>query len=855
MMTSENDWPILTRYDQEHLRKIALPIGGIGTGTVSLGGRGDLRDWEVVNRPAKGFAPDRMFFALYARPEGGGGVTRCLEGPIEFADYEGGFGSPAHNHGLPRFQHASFEAAYPFGQVLLSDPDVPVTVRLQAFNPLIPGDSDRSGIPAAVLRYVVTNSSSETLSISVCGSVENFIGSDGTVNASKGGVNAFRQRDGLAGLFLKSGGVDPQAEQWGTLALATTAAEGVTYRTDWASLSWGDALLDFWDDFSADGKLEQRKSTSTNKPMGSLAVQLDLPAGETQAITFLLAWHFPNRMTWTPAAAAEGVICCDDNDCSHTNWVGNYYATQYHDAWDVAKYIATDLPSLESDTLAFVHAFCGSDLPDVVKEAALYNLSTLRSQTCFRTADGHFFGWEGCGDDAGCCHGSCTHVWNYEQATAFLFGDLSRSMREVEFLYTTDDEGRMAFRARLPLHPAKAGDGSIAAADGQMGCLMKLYRDWQLSGDDAWLHSLWPQARKALEFCWITGGWDADHDGIMEGCQHNTMDVEYFGPNPQMGGWYLGALRAVEEMAHYQGEDEFAGTCRALFEQGRTWMDENLFNGDYYEHEIRPISNAEDIAPGLRLGQGADNLADPELQLGSGCLIDQLVGQYMANVCGLGPLLNPDHVRATLQSLMRWNFQPSLWRHFNNMRTFAFGDEAAMLMATYPKDRRPVRPFPYFNEVMTGFEYTAAVHMLYEGMIEDGLTLIRAVRTRYDGRKRSPFDEAECGHHYARAMASWAAVLALTGFHYSAVNNTMRFSAASTPCHWFWSNGKAWGVCEQVPSESVTNVRLTVGHGMLTLKVLELKGIGSYSWPDLQRVETGESISCTIFSSREEPSV
>ena len=248
-----NKWPVLTRYDQRHLPKIALPLGGIGTGTVSLGGRGDLRDWEMVNRPAKGFAPQSTFFALWAKPEGEAAVTRALEGPVDLAEYEGAHGSGARNHGLPRFRSAAFEAAYPLGQVLLSDPDVPVAVRLQAFNPLVPADPDQSGIPAVILRYILTNTTDKPVEVSVCGSVQNFIGQDGSHGQPKQNRNVLRRADGLSGIFMHSEGVSPHAEQWGTLAL-TTAAEDVTHRTAWAELDWGDSLLDFWDDFSAGGR-------------------------------------------------------------------------------------------------------------------------------------------------------------------------------------------------------------------------------------------------------------------------------------------------------------------------------------------------------------------------------------------------------------------------------------------------------------------------------------------------------------------------------------------------------------------------------------------------------------------------
>ncbi|MCY4544863.1 MAG: GH116 family glycosyl hydrolase, partial [Gemmatimonadetes bacterium] len=536
--------------------------------------------------------------------------------------------------------------------------------------------------------------------------------------------------------------------------------------------------------------------------------------------------------------------CCDDNsdccaggdDCCDTgDRIGNYYTTRFEDAWDVVEQVVPELESLEADTLRFVEAFCGSDLPEVVKEAALFNLSTLRSQTCFRTPDGRFYGWEGCHDEAGCCLGSCTHVWNYEQSTAFLFGDLTQTMRDVEFAHATDENGLMSFRVWLPL--ARARNFNRAAADGQMGCVMKMYRDWQLSGDDEQLRALWPGVKKALSFCWIPGGWDADCDGVMEGCQHNTMDVEYFGPNPQMEFWYLGALRAAEEMARYLGDGDFARECRDLYERGRSWTDANLFNGEYYEHEIRAPERAEDVAEGLTVGMGPKDLGDPDYQLGSGCLVDQLVGQYMAHVCGLGYLADSGKVRSSLQSILKYNRLEDFHAHTNVMRSYVLGDESALLMASYPKDR-PDNPFSYFTEVMTGFEYIAAIGMIYEGMADEGISCIQDIRDRYDGRRRNPFDEAECGHHYARAMAAWAAHLALTGFNYSAVTKTMTLT--DHPGRYFWSNGYAWGVCVVTRNGEGLQAELSVLHGALALSRLRLGEAGDVGFDPVLELAAGE---------------
>ena len=845
--------PALTSYDQDHLRQIGLPLGGIGTGVVSLGGRGNLHDWEIVNRPAKGFDLAQTFFSLYTKTADGGTSTTALEGVIPAADYEGARGAAVPNHGLPRFRECSFAAAYPFGQVQLGDPDVPLGVRLEAFNPLIPGDSDASGIPAAILRFVLSNDTDADIEAAVCGSLQNFIGSDGTNGEPRDNYNSYREADGLAGLYMQSNGVDPEAAQWGTLALTTPLPpsilpsqwgedqpHGISHRTAWADYSWGDSLLDFWDDFSEDGRLEERERDGVDNPTGSLSVSLTVPANRSAAVTFFLSWHFPNRITWQEAGRNH-----PQSPLQAGTHIGNYYTTRYADAWEAASYTAANLGWLEAETRAFVNGVLDSDLPAVVKESALSNLSTLRSQTVFRTPDGFMFGWEGCDDTAGCCFGSCTHVWNYEQATAFLFGDLAMGMREVEFKYATRGDGGMSFRVDLPLDHAAAW--SLAAADGQMGCLMKLYRDWQLSGDSDRLRQLWDKARKALEFCWLPGGWDADKDGVMEGCQHNTMDVEYYGPNPQMGIWYLGALRAMEEMARHLGEADFADDCRRLYENGRAWIDANLFNGEYYEHEIRPAAGKDSVFGMLMSDMGAADPTQPVLQLGAGCLVDQLVGQLLAHVSGLGYVVDEANVKATLRSIMRYNFKDNMYGHFNHMRSYVLNDESALLMATYPRGDRPARPFPYYNEVMTGFEYTAAIGMLYEGDFDDGLKCIGAIRDRYDGLKRNPFDEAECGHHYARAMVSWAAILALTGFQYSAIDGRLAFAAPSAARRHFWSSGYAWGVCDLAPNEDRDcAVCFEVLYGEIRFAELQLTGLGALRFDQEQVLQKGDTLNCVI---------
>lgn len=375
----------------------------------------------------------------------------------------------------------------------------------------------------------------------------------------------------------------------------------------------------------------------------------------------------------------------------------------------------------------------------------------------------------------------------------------------------------MSFRISLPLK--KESSWKVAAADGQMGTIMKTYREWQLSGDNEFLKSVYLDVKKALSFAWIEGGWDANKDGLMEGCQHNTMDIEYFGPNPEIEFWYLGALKATAAMAAFMGDKEFEATCTALFENGSKLTDELLFNGEYYIQKIQTVADKNDIAEGLLIGMGSTDMKEPDFQIGEGCLVDQLVGQNMAYLLGLGHLARPENIKKAHQSIWKYNLVKNFGSQFNNMRAYAMANEAGLMLTAYPDPNTiPKVPLSYAFEAWTGLEYTAATGMIFSGMKEKGIEVIKHVRDRYNGHKRNPFNEDECGNHYARAMASWSTLLALSEFQFSAVENS--FSITSKPGTYFWSNGYAWGNAEV----SDNQVKINLKHGNLNLNKITLTG-------------------------------
>lgn len=805
-----------------HLARISCPLGGIGTGGIGLGGRGNLQDWQIFNRPDTGNTPELTFPSLWVQSAGAPPFSAVLERRYlpPFDTGENGFRT-GELPGLPRLAEAKFYASFPLSRIEFVDPDCPVHIALEAFSPFHPLDADASGLPVAILAYDIHNPLSTSAEVAVAWSASNPIGSATTR------TNEARQSAGLRGIFMTDPHLDSADPLHGSFALAALPSAGaaVELLPRWNGGSiWSVGSQHFWfDDFSKTGHLGA--STEPSMPVGSVLLRRTIPAGSTRSFRFLLAWHFPNR---TPKRCGWDAPAGKENTP-----IGNYYCTRFPDAWAAAEYAASNLPALERNTRAFVRALHRSTLPEAVKDAASTNLASLVSNTSFRIADGSFHGFEGCGDKTGLGFGTCTHVWNYEVATQYLFPSLARSMRETNFGYATGAEGHMDFRHKLPLGFEHWG---AAAADGQMGQIVKLYFDWVLLGDDQWLRRQWPAAQRALAFAWQPNGWDERQSGVMDGVQHNTCDVEYYGPNPMCSSWYLAALRAMARMAQAMGEPAQAAEYNRIFENGSRWIDSNLFNGEFYIQKIRGIPK-DKIAPRLQEGMGARDPLHPDFQVGGGCYADQLVGQYMASVAGLGDLLDPAHILQTLRSIYRYNLKHNLEHHASVQRVYALNDEAALIVVDYSMGGRPQVPMPYYSENWTGMEHSVAALMIAHGMVDEGLEIIQDVRNRYDGERRNPFDESEYGRHYARAMSSWAAVPLLSGFRYDARARRMELAPrlAAPRFESFWSAPAAWGSFALAPR----SLALTVAAGAVPLSELLIAPFPSAA---KLRVSSGQEI-------------
>ena len=753
-------------YEGANLERVAFPIGGIGAGMFCLEGTGAVSHMSV--RGILQFFNEPCTFAAVAI-KGGTNVARVLEGPVPswklFGASRTGNGASGSSFGLPRFREAVFTARFPFGTVELADPGVPLRVTLTGWSPFVPGDAAGSSLPVGALEYTLKNTTGATVEAVFSYNAKNFMAAGAAGNEILPLKNGF---------ILHQKGSEAKISDEGAFAVFVDDDAAVVDHSWFRGGHW-DPITLAWRNIQ-EARLRANPPVEGASPGASLFVPLTIAPGQEKTVRVLMAWYVPVtdlRMgrdpAGTPPPTAAEISC---GSPFHKPW----YSGEFGDVREVAEHWRTRYGALRAGSVLFRDAFYDTTLPPEVIEAAAANLTILKSPTVLRQTDGRLWAFEGCSDDRGCCYGSCTHVWNYAQAFPHLFPDLERTLRQTEFNESQDDRGHQQFRSALPIRPVT--HDFHAAADGQLGGIMKVHREWRISGDTEWLKAIWPKVRRSLDYCIQT--WDPRGKGLLEEPHHNTYDIEYWGPDGHCGSFYLGALKAAVDMGAALGDDVSA--YRGLLEKGIANIEKELYNGEYFfqkimtqglDAEFKGVDYSSN-GPGYKDVVDLVNKEGPKYQYGTGCLSDGVLGFWMARVCGLGEIVDPAKVKSHLSAVYRYNLKRDLSEFANPQRpAFAAGKEGGLLLCTWPRGGELALPFIYSNEVWTGIEYQAASHLMMEGLVAEGLEIVRVCRDRYDGKVRNPFNEYECGHWYARALSSYGLIEGLTGVRYDAVDKTL----------------------------------------------------------------------------------
>ena len=482
---------------------------------------------------------------------------------------------------------------------------------------------------------------------------------------------------------------------------------------------------------------------------GALSRTATVAPGQTWSTTFYLAWYYPDVV----------------HGQSDRGWTtkGYQYEAWWPDAIAVVNEARARHDELRAESIRFHDAFYGSNLPYWLLDRINSQIGILRSSTVFWGHDGFFGGWEGCNRGGGCCSGNCAHVWHYAQAHARLFPAIARQMRNQAL--GAEKDGGIPFR--LP-----AGN---VACDSQTGEVLEAYREHLTSGDDGWLKQHWPAIQEAMEYS--IQRWDGDEDGVLAGAQHNTLDVDLGGSTSWLGSMYLAALRAAAKMAALMGDDAAVKRYTDIADRGAKTQNETLWNGEYYIQIPDP---------------------EPRRDYGNGCHIDQVLGHWWAHQLDLGEVYPPQRVKTALSNLLKSNFQGSFEGIRQLPRKFVDDHDAGLQMICWPHGDRTPNHILYADEVMSGFEYSAAAAMVQAGLVKEGFTILLAAFDRYDGRLRTglagagnggsawgysgnPYGDDECGKYYARAMSVWSVLLAAQGFHHDGPAGVLAFDPVWQP--------------------------------------------------------------------------
>jgi uncharacterized protein (DUF608 family) len=744
-------------------------MGGLGAGMICLEGGGALSHVSIRNEPDVFNAPC-IFAAITVK--GANPVARVLEGPVQgwklFGMRDAANGIEGSSYGLPRFRTASFKTRFPFGTVSVSDDAIPITARITGWSPFVPGDGDNSSLPVAALEYQITNSSAAPIDAVFSFSAKNFLP---LVEKDSRSI-----RGTAGGFVLTSAGNAEEAWKEASFSASVSDPEALV-NLAWFRGGWWDPITIAWKDVT-EGNAHARPAITQGDPSpgATIFVPMHLNAGASRTIAVRLAWYSPNTKIrrGTDPGAPPPVPGAAPTGPTHKPW----YAGRFDSIDAVTTYWGAQYADLRAKSDAFATCLYDSTLPKEVTEAVAANLTILKSPTVLRQVDGKLWAWEGCFDDHGCCSGTCTHVWNYAQAIPHLFPALERTFRETEFGPSQDARGHQAFRTALPIR--EQVHDFHAASDGQLGGIMKVHRDWRISGDTAWLRTMWPHVRASMEYGIST--WDPEHRGWVEEPHHNTYDIEFWGPDGMITSFYLGALTAAVAMGRAVGAD--TTLYASLIAAGTRRTESELYDGEYFIQKVewKNLRASKTADQDALLGISAYspearelfNKEGPKYQYGKGCLSDGVLGAWMAMVSGVGQVLDPAKITSHLVAVHKYNLKRDLSQYPNPQRpSYANGNEGGVLLCTWPKGGELSLPFVYSNEVWTGIEYQVASHLMLMGRVSEGLEIVRTVRDRYDGRVRNPFDEYECGHWYARALSSYALLQGLSGARYDAVEKVL----------------------------------------------------------------------------------
>jgi uncharacterized protein (DUF608 family) len=781
----------VTKYLQSRneLQYIGMPVGGINAGTVYLGGDGRLWLWDIFNDNQNGIDPKEIDWPTELHV---GKKVRSQDGSAyvspakNIRPLDQGFAFKITHKGatvVKRMVAADwddivFEATYPMAKITYIDNKLPLQIVAHIFSPFIPLDELNSGLPATIYSFSIKNISAHPVQVQITGWIENKT-CIRTATTNEERTNTASSKTGFAEVlcFIESK-TDPDKlatqPDYGSLSVAALHK---------GSFAMANVNTEDNETLFVASPVNKVTAAVDKKLVGAVCSSLNVLPGQTQQADFIFAWHFANL---TLAAIPDA---------------GQFYNTLFKNASDVSTYVHKNFAKLSGESHLWKETFYDSTLPCWFLERTFLNIGCLATTTSHRMESGRYYAWEG----VGCCEGTCTHVWQYAQASGRIFPHMEKDIRErVDLGLSLQKDGSMWYRCEAH---------KVPAVDGQAGTILRFYREHQMSTDSVFLQQNWRKIKTTIDYLMTL---DKNADGMEDTPLMNTLDAEWDGEIAWIVGLCIAAVKAGELMAIEMKDDGFAKRCAHYVATGKQNMEDKLFNGEYFIH--RPDS-----------AKGRKNLGSYNT-----CHIDQVYGQSWAFQAGIGRVLDKDKTMSALRSLWKYNFTPDVGPYLKDKvkwRPYALPGEGGMIMNTNPAHEANAYgenvswQIGYFHECMSGFEHQVAAHMMAEGMTDEALVLTRTIHDRYHAAKRNPFNEIECSDHYARAMASYGTFITACGFEYHGPKGHIKFAPKITPGNFKapFTSAAGWGTYEQQKNATGMAAKLHVKYGSLQLQTLSLE--------------------------------
>ena len=751
--------PVVETYQCTHRVRSGVALGGIGTGSIELRKDGNFYNWSIFNNYPLGTGPhfdlpawpgdspeaSYLFFLVRYQVEGESPKMKILQ--LNDTLGEGGMDGILYYYpwmsGVDQIEYAG---RFPFVNIRYTDSEMPLEIELEAFSPFIPHDVKNSSLPLIYFNFNIRSKSDKPVDVLLIGTLRNLVGYD---EINKYFISDMVDQPNHKFFLQTVGGMDTQRSSYGHMGLGAIGGDEVSYYLGWAhkhpyyeKLLVSKRFSNFDDTANRNTKTEDGqpiawlvRDVNDQKLNSSIGVNKRLGKGEEFQSTMMMSWYFPNRYgavnDGKKRANNKPVAGSYEVGIKPTKLIGHYYQRNFSSIKEVVSYGFSEYKTLRDRSLHFLQGLYATSVDQFILDQINAQCNTFATSSTLTKA-GKFGIREGLSASKSWGPNVTIDVSLYGSVMVLgLFPELQKNMMRAHRDLQTPN-GEIHHGLGYDLDFTQNGTwGVFHRVDLVPNYIQLVLRDYFWTNDLDYLKEMWPSVKKGIQYVLKERDKNGDQMPDMEGIMCSYDNFPMYGLASYIQSQWIVALQLAARAAKDMGESSLQQEYQRIADKGKQLMEDKLWNGAYFR-----------LANDYNGEKGIDE----------GCLTDQLVGQWVAHCAGVGHILSPEKVKLAIQNILDYSFMEG--RFLRN--------------CTWPEHRDlfPIHETNLWvdqaNMPWTGVELAFASFLIFEGMLEEGKKVIKAVDDRYR-RDGLYWDHQEFGGHYYRPMAAWAILNALSG--------------------------------------------------------------------------------------------